>query len=249
MNTPNFSEMNNPQLVMAYNEMVMTAVDLGLDPKFTKTVARFADTGAGIKRCEALHSEIQARKDGLKNADKSKDVGHVVTSSEHTLKLSELKGGSKLAEQVQGTTGQEVSPGLKRLRAHPGAEKLRQDTLEKQEQAKKDVAQPGKEESENMATKSAAKKAKAPKKAKAAKAPAKAKVKRESSRGFKPDQKITVVAAYKGADNNPKRGTAAKRFEFYADCDTVGAYAKKVGAPQAAADLRWDVKQGFIRVT
>ncbi len=67
---------------------------------------------------------------------------------------------------------------------------------------------------------------------KAEKAPAKA---------SNDDRKILFVQK-----ENPKRGTAAERFALYAKGMTVGEYVKKGGKK---ADVSWDEKQGFIKVS
>jgi hypothetical protein len=55
--------------------------------------------------------------------------------------------------------------------------------------------------------------------------------------------KITILVS-----KNPKRGTAAQRFALYRPGMSVGDYKAAVGNAQALADLRWDVKKGFIRI-
>jgi hypothetical protein len=52
--------------------------------------------------------------------------------------------------------------------------------------------------------------------------------------------KITVLVG-----GNPKRGTAAARFDLYAKNNTVEKY---LAAGGQIADLRWDSKQNFIKV-
>lgn len=47
---------------------------------------------------------------------------------------------------------------------------------------------------------------------------------------------------------NPKRGTAAQRFDVYKDGMLIATYKKKVGEPQAVRDLRWDTKMKFIKI-
>jgi len=54
-----FNEMNGPQLVAAWNEMVLTANDLGMQ---VQPVKKFSARAAAIKRCQKLHAEIQAKK-------------------------------------------------------------------------------------------------------------------------------------------------------------------------------------------
>lgn len=48
---------------------------------------------------------------------------------------------------------------------------------------------------------------------------------------------------------NPKKADAARRYEFYRTCGTVGEYCAAVGsAAKGEADIRWDSKQGWITV-
>ena len=54
-----FSQMNGPQLVAVWNEMVLTAIDFGIK---VDVVRKFADAATGRKRCAALHAEIQQKK-------------------------------------------------------------------------------------------------------------------------------------------------------------------------------------------
>lgn len=67
MTTPNFTAMSGPEQVRTYNEMVITAIDLGMSD--VKSVTRFADTTAGARRCEKMHSNIVAWRAGQKAAD------------------------------------------------------------------------------------------------------------------------------------------------------------------------------------
>lgn len=93
---PDFAAMTGPALVAQYNEMVLTAVDLGLGYMYT-TTKRFGDRGAGIMRCEKLHKDIT-------EALAKRAAPGPQTVSEHTIKLSELKGGEHLAEAVAAAT-------------------------------------------------------------------------------------------------------------------------------------------------
>jgi hypothetical protein len=51
---PDFGPMTGPQLVEAYNAMVLTATDLGFSAKFCRPVARFPSAETGRRRCEGL---------------------------------------------------------------------------------------------------------------------------------------------------------------------------------------------------
>lgn len=68
-------------LVVQYNEMVATAIDLGLDG--VREVNRFKDNATGVARTEKLHSTIQARVASNKAADEDKgpEVGHLVETN------------------------------------------------------------------------------------------------------------------------------------------------------------------------
>lgn len=54
-------------LVVQFNEMVATAIDIGLEGY--KEVNRFKDNATGIARTEKLHAAIQARVEALRAAD------------------------------------------------------------------------------------------------------------------------------------------------------------------------------------
>jgi hypothetical protein len=53
---------------------------------------------------------------------------------------------------------------------------------------------------------------------------------------------LTITVLVEG---NPKKGTAAKRYDLYRDGMTVGEYIKKGGQLR---DVTWDAKQGWISV-
>jgi hypothetical protein len=57
---PDFASMTGPQLVAAWNEMALTAVDFGLPGILT--VKKFADHKTGIARCQKLHAQLQSKK-------------------------------------------------------------------------------------------------------------------------------------------------------------------------------------------
>lgn len=121
-----------------------------------------------------------------------------------------------------------VPPGFARLQEHPDAENIRQRTLAEQEAAAAAVART--QEDREMPKKTKTKTDK-----------------KTSGRGVDTSQRIVVAAMYKEA--NPKRGSAAKRFEHYHDNMTVADYIAKIkDRGLALADIRWDVKQGFIRL-
>lgn len=51
---------------------------------------------------------------------------------------------------------------------------------------------------------------------------------------------------YNGTDNNPKRGASAERFANY----KVGmTFQAAIDAGISAADIKWDLEKGFIKVT
>lgn len=84
-NTPDFASMKNAELVSQYNEMVLTAIDLGI--KSHATVNRFADHSSAVKRCEKVHSDITA---ALASANAPTEDGKPAAGSP----------GPKLLEQI-----------------------------------------------------------------------------------------------------------------------------------------------------
>ncbi len=54
-----FESMTGPQLVAAWNEMVLTAIDVGIP---VNSVKKFADQKSGVTRCIKLHAQIQAKR-------------------------------------------------------------------------------------------------------------------------------------------------------------------------------------------
>lgn len=222
---PDFAAMSGAQLITCYNEMVLTAQDIGLEGYKPRQV--FHDKGDGLKRCEQLHSSIVARATGLHQADTQPDTGPVPTE----------------------TTG---SPGLDRLRAHPDAEKLRQKVLADQVTAATDAAvthpqtQPTEAVTEESHVPTTKRKTKGTHNT----------AQRSKVTDANPNDSriIMTITKYVGEENNPKRGTAAKRFALYKDDMTVAKYAKALennnmgDIRQARADVNWDAKQGWIKL-
>lgn len=64
MQDPEFANFTIPEMIRSYNEMIMTAIDLGMTGKKTRT--SFHDRTDGLARCEALHSSIKAFRSGMK---------------------------------------------------------------------------------------------------------------------------------------------------------------------------------------
>lgn len=116
------------------------------------------------------------------------------------------------------------------------AELVRQGSKKKKEQgSEEEVIETTKPKKEAKVTKQATakKETKAP-----AKKEAKAAPKQTASND---DRRIIFVQK-----ENPKRGTAAERFALYAKGMTISDYIKKGGKK---ADVSWDTKQGFIKVS
>ncbi len=137
--------------------------------------------------------------------------------------LVQISATPEEAEEAAG-----VSPGLKRLRAAPQAEAIREAVLEDQKKATK-LAKRGRDgavgnESEPVPVKE-----------------------RRGRATFSDDAQIEVLVA-----ENPKRkGTACyTRFEKYGRGCTVGEYARATGdRRKALQDVAWDVEREFVRVT
>ena len=90
------------------------------------------------------------------------------------------------------------------------------------------------------APKAAAKKT-AKKTAAAKKAPADGAGRPGRKPAFTDDAKISILSK-----ENPKRAKAAERFNLYKEGMTVGKYIEAGGT---RADVRWDAKQGFIKLS
>ena len=105
--------------------------------------------------------------------------------------------------------------------------------------AKKTTKKAGKKKvAKKVAKKTASKKAASKK---TAKKTAAKKIGRPSTSDEILGKKVKVISK-----TNRKRGTAAERFALYKDGMTVQAYVKAGGTVR---DVKWDVKQGFIKLT
>lgn len=97
---PDFDKMTVEELVAAYNEMILTATDLGI--KHATTVTMFSDVGVGVKACRRLHGLIQKIRDPQpkKTAAKTKS-GSTAKKAQSAPKASqqEEKMGRKAARK------------------------------------------------------------------------------------------------------------------------------------------------------
>lgn len=92
--TTNFMEylrgLKGAALVELHNEMVLTAIDLGLDAKPTK---RFADTRAGVERVGKLHVAIRAKMDSAPRKVDLYDAKNQLTHKDLALEEAAAKMG------------------------------------------------------------------------------------------------------------------------------------------------------------
>lgn len=255
-----FSEKSISELLTLQHEQSQRCAAIGLKSSSTEPRKSFRnrqDALLGVRRLDAA----------LRADDKGdRKMAEAIVGASHTV-LTELVPGILAGfEQEAGKDGSEEeqpssgSPGLDRLRRASNAEALRNETVAQGQEAIRKVAaeRQTKAEKEKTVAKTSTKKKAAPaaetKKTPAAKAPAtKTKAAASAARGstrslFNPDDKITLVNSVK---DNPKRAGSQAHADYalYRDGMKVASYIEKVGDPgRARANLRWDAKQGFIKI-
>jgi hypothetical protein len=262
-----FSKMNGPQLVAAWNEMVLTAVDLGI--KVTP-VKKFADPATGRKRCEQLHASIQSRKafdQGMAQDEKieRQQVKEENEAIPNFLKRSETPEQAAARAKRQAKHEKQSrfaeSAGLKVIEpVAPLPEKIRKaidkdlrDTLDPNKTAGGDAAIPRgepKKKSSKVLGKALAERNKLSQQATGPKEPSmskkKAKANGKTGTWMSNDAVITKLVK----DNPSSRpGTKSyKLFEKIRSGMKVGAYKEAAGA-SAMPYLRWYIDHEFVKVT
>lgn len=200
------ADLTTTEIVAVYNS---------INPE--KPVKKFQDRATAERRLSQLLSEERMRvergTDGAVAAYDD-DPGEFAGDEQPT----EPRVGAEPAPTT-------VSPGLARLRAHPKAEVIRQETVAAQQAARAAVHAPT-----TPAPAPAAVPAPAPR--------------RRGGPAAKHSDDATIVVL---VTKNPKReGTACHgRFALYVPGMTVADYLVAGGT---RADLRWDESQGFIRI-
>jgi hypothetical protein len=218
-----FDNMSGPDLLRWYN----TAVDVALAAGYTdfRPVKVFHDRACAIKRCKALESFRNARKEGLEAQEHQKE----------TVKATEVGDAPPNNTGLRGHENP-ISAGRARMQADPAkAENIRQEVLA-------DQAKAAEFPSEDWGPTQEKKVAKKAKKAKAGNGDA-----RVRAASFKDDQKITILA-----EANPKReGTRGHEvFSIYKTGMLVSTFIEKVGSRgEAFANLRHDTGKEFVKVS
>ncbi len=245
-----FSQMNGPQLVAVWNEMVITATDLGLND--IRPVKKFSDAETGRIRCEKLHTEIQKYvgaegiPDFLRRAHVSAipQVAPVARMSfvedpprrdfRIPKGMTDEEGQAMLARQAQAKKDKAVARVelMKQKLAEKNALKLRDVNAKREEKGLATLASlndkgPIVKQEKVMATK-----------------------KSKSNGAAKGKWMANDATITKLAKENPKRkGTRGYQlWEKYKNGMTVGAW-KEAGKQYAMPYLRWDIAHGLIKVS
>lgn len=227
MAKPDFNAMSGPDLVRMYNEMVITAVDLGL-ANHNKTVQRFADRDVGVKRCENLHSSIVAFRTGHAAADEQDD--------EDTAAIAEAAHAQEDEQEVAPASTTRVADGVADTTSAAPAAPEPQPAFRHTQR----VAQPSEAELEDMAKKQTKK-------------PARKKA--EQTAPVKIGERLTnehIVRLLVKGDNPKKPGTQSHR--IWGKCRDGMTYgdlaAKACGGNRATARawLQWHLDHQMVRV-
>lgn len=258
----NFENMNGPQLVAAWNEMVLTASDLGIE---VQAVKKFSDQATGRKRCEMLDKQIQEKwqqpKSGckidhsaeggipkelcracnpVKPSSPEKLLEVVVTSDDLKVWRSGLPASLSDEEAREILAGREAQ---KKAKQAERIAKLKEAQAAKEakllEQANTKRAEQGLELLTTLK----------PIKTKKEKDMAtKSKTKSNGAGKWMPnDWKITKLVD----DPEKRKGTRSYRvWEKYRNGMTVAAFKEATQREQnPMAYLRWDIEHGFVKVS
>lgn len=115
--------------VELYNEMVLTAIDVGIT--HIVTVQKFVDLKTGQRACENLHREIQRARDPKPSSKKEKDdmaKKSKATAKKVTAKKTTKKNGSfvKLSDDTKITWVAKKNPFREKTGAWARTEKVRE---------------------------------------------------------------------------------------------------------------------------
>jgi hypothetical protein len=251
--------MSGPELVKIWNEMVLTAVDVGIP---VNSVKKFADQKSGIARCTKLHAQIQATKIGevkddlsipdfLKRKPGDRPAAAPTTATatvapNHKSRdwripkgMSDEEGAAMLARQQEGKKAKaaERIEKLKETKTARDAEKLAQVNAKREAKGLTVITSLTRKPKVN---KQETEMAKAKKGAKAAK-------KSANGSWMNNDAVINKLEAAKAYD--PRKGsTAAKLWALISNGKKVGKY-KEDGKAPAMPYLRWFISHGYVKVT
>jgi hypothetical protein len=267
-----FATMTGPQLVAIWNEMALTATDLGLPE--VKSVKKFKDHKAGVARCTKLHAQIQAARPGIpahdlglpefldrsKNGIKPAPIPEgPVRSSPPPLAAPEKKRDWRIPKGMSDEEGAAMLAAQAEEKKTKAAARI---TLMKEKQAERDAEKLAtvntKREASGLppltslneklkphVTKQKDTKTMAKKTTKKT-VKAKAKATNGSGKWMSDDATITKLEA--GKDYEPRKGsTSAKLWDLIANNMKVGVYKEKGKAP-AMPYLRWFMAHGYVKV-
>lgn len=227
-----FSNMTGPQLVAAYNEMVLTATDLKLD---AKTVKRFPDATTGRRRCAQLHNLVQhhsglaALEKPTAAPEKKEDEG--IPDFLKRPPQSDEEVAALLVKQAQ--RGKKPKKELKVIEPFtPVPEKIRKAI--KRDLSKDD--EPLLEDRGGQMVPSFSKQE--------LKTMSKAKKKASGNGRFADEDKITKLSK----ENNARKGTHSYNlFEKIKTGMTIADW-KKLAKERAGNYLRWYISHGLVKV-
>jgi hypothetical protein len=249
-----FSKMSGPELVKIWNEMVLTAVDVGIP---VNSVKKFADQKSGIARCTKLHAQIQATKIGevkddlsipdfLKRKPGDRPAAAPTTATatvapNHKSRdwripkgMSDEEGAAMLARQQEGKKAKaaERIEKLKETKVARDAEKLAQVNAKREAKGLTVITSLTRKPKVNKQETDMAK----------AKKGAKAK----SANGSWTSNDAVITRLAKGDEYEPRKGTIAARSWEATKAKTYAKFKELKGNP---AYLRWFVSHGYVKVT
>jgi hypothetical protein len=249
-----FSKMSGPELVKIWNEMVLTAVDVGIP---VNSVKKFADQKSGIARCTKLHAQIQATKIGEVKDDLSipdflkrkpgdrpaaaPTTATATVAANHKSRdwripkgMSDEEGAAMLARQEEGKKQKaaERIEKLKETKAARDAEKLSQVNAKREAKGLTVITSLTRKPKVNKQETDMAK----------AKKGAKAK----SANGSWTSNDAVITRLAKGDEYEPRKGTIAARSWEATKAKTYAKFKELKGNP---AYLRWFVSHGYVKVT
>ena len=271
-----FATMTGPQLVAVWNEMVLTAGDLGLPE--VKSVKKFKDQKSGVARCEKLHAQIQAVRPDKSAAPKDDlDLPEFLDRSKNGIKPAPVPVGPVRAAPVvvsaekkprdwripKGMSDEEGAAMLAAQEQEKKTKAAARITLMKEKQAERDAEKLAtvntKREASGLPPLTSLTKILKPNTTKqkdttkmakkTTKKTVKAKAKAStngSGKWMSDDATITKLEA--GKDYAPRKGsTSAKLWDLIANNMKVGVYKEKGKAP-AMPYLRWFIAHNYVKV-
>jgi hypothetical protein len=123
------SELKKPETVEeaveTYNEMVLTAIDLGISK--IAAVKMFVDLSTGVKACERLHASIERARDP-KSKKEEKDMAKKSKKSATKKAARSTTGKVKLTDETKITWSGKKNPFREKTGAWTRTEKVRENS-------------------------------------------------------------------------------------------------------------------------